>query len=796
AVVVQKDTQKKAAKKSGAVRGRLGLAIGALLVLEGAALGIKAWEERQTSDLRSLESLQREAIGLSQRIQSEADTVISTISLGQRSGAARELVTSAIAHVDVVLSLRDAAASPEGSRLKSGADAALVAIASDETLGMSSNGDLIFIVEETGFPTAIAFARAEAWLPAAASGRRHTLVGNYRLGVGDMSLEQQANSASIDQPRIQSGEGLLRSATACASLSGSELRACVTRPSPLFTRDEILRLITYGLLLAAPLLAILGLINMIVTSRKERDSASSQAHSAQERLDLVMSGARAGSWTWSSETQTANFSPMAAELIGLNSEGQYALETFLPLIMEKDQSAVRDALMEASTKQYLQVSFSTATDEDQQFVEMRASVHEDGEEGTLRGIVMDVTGHKKSDLRLRMAERRLRNAIEGFAGPFALWDNRQRLLYWNRSFSTTFGLEDILRPGISHDTVELAKASAIRRVQKEDSDDKTQYIELHSERWLKIVERPTNDDGLITLAIDVTENRRNENQLKDQRRKLKTVITKLERSEGQASELASKYQEEKKKAEHAANTKSAFLANMSHELRTPLNAINGFSEILIEELYGPLGDEKYKAYAADILASGQHLLDLINDILDMAKIEAGKMTVTLAPLDPIDPVDAAVRMMRQKVEAKGISLILDVPTDLPDIEADHRAIRQMVLNLISNAMKFTDKDGRITVAVRRHDEQIRISVIDTGIGIPREEIARLGKPFEQISDTKDRNFEGTGLGLALTKSYADMHGGRLGIASELGKGTRVSIYLPISGQGLGVHSTDIMPAAE
>ncbi|MEL6968518.1 MAG: histidine kinase dimerization/phospho-acceptor domain-containing protein, partial [Pseudomonadota bacterium] len=193
------------------------------------------------------------------------------------------------------------------------------------------------------------------------------------------------------------------------------------------------------------------------------------------------------------------------------------------------------------------------------------------------------------------------------------------------------------------------------------------FVELHSERWLKMVERSTSENGKITIGIDVTENRRNENQLKDQRRRLKTVVAKLERSEGQASELAVKYQEEKKKAEHAANTKSAFLANMSHELRTPLNAINGFSEILIEELYGPLGDEKYKAYAKDILTSGQHLLDLINDILDMAKIEAGKMTINLAPLDPIEPVDAAVRMMRQKVDGKGISLVLDAPIELPEI---------------------------------------------------------------------------------------------------------------------------------
>ncbi|MEM1150099.1 MAG: ATP-binding protein [Pseudomonadota bacterium] len=794
--MVQKDAPETAAKKKGFLGGRLGLVVGALLVLEGAALGIKAWEERQTTDLRGLESLQREAVGLAQHITGEAEAVISTVTLGLRSGAARELVVSSLSDVDAVLSLRDAAASPDGSRLKSGADAALSAIASGERVAVSETGDVIFVVEETGFPTTIAFAAAEAWLPAATSTRRHTLVGDYRIGVGEASLAEQANTSSLDAPRIQNGEGMMRTATACAPLTGSQLKACVTRPAPLFTTDAILRLVTYGLLLAAPLLAILGLMNMVSTSRRERDTASSEAQTAMNRLDLVMSGARAGSWTFNTKTQTADLSPMGAELLGLGDEGRHSAEAILERVQDKDRDSVKSALEDAQTKHYVQVSFAIHSGADQHYVELRASAHGDSDPDTLRGIVMDVTGHRMSDMRLRMAERRLRHAIEGFSGPFALWDQRRRLLYWNRSFATIFRLGDIVRPGISHDTIELAKASAIRRIQKDEADSNTVYVELHSERWLKVVERNTNDNGMITVAIDVTENRRNQNQLEDQKRRLKTLVTKLERSEAQASVLAEKYQEEKKKAEHAANTKSAFLANMSHELRTPLNAVNGFSEILVEELYGPLGDERYKAYAADILSSGQHLLDLINDILDMAKIEAGKMTINLAPLDPIDPVDTAVRMMRQKVEAKGISLILDAPTDLPEIDADHRAIRQMVLNLISNASKFTDEGGRITVALRHQDEHIRISVIDTGIGIPREEIARLGRPFEQISDTRDRNFEGTGLGLALTKSYADMHGGRLGIASEVGKGTRVSIYLPVGGQSRGIRSTDIMPAAE
>ncbi|OYW86637.1 MAG: histidine kinase, partial [Hyphomonas sp. 32-62-5] len=247
------------------------------------------------------------------------------------------------------------------------------------------------------------------------------------------------------------------------------------------------------------------------------------------------------------------------------------------------------------------------------------------------------------------------------------------------------------------------------------------------------------------------------------------------------SELSRKYSEEKEKAERAALAKSAFLANMSHELRTPLNAVIGFSEIMTNELAGPLGDPSYKEYAKDILMSGQHLLDMINDILDMAKIEAGKMTISPQPIDPVDPVDAAMRMIRRKAEEKAIDLVLEAEDNLPDIDADHRAIRQMMLNLLSNAIKFTDPAGRITVRVEQRGTDIYFGVTDTGIGIPPEDLPRLAQPFEQVAESKDRNHQGTGLGLALTKSFAEMHGGRMLLSSIYGEGTTVAFVLPIGG---------------
>jgi two-component system cell cycle sensor histidine kinase PleC len=247
---------------------------------------------------------------------------------------------------------------------------------------------------------------------------------------------------------------------------------------------------------------------------------------------------------------------------------------------------------------------------------------------------------------------------------------------------------------------------------------------------------------------------------------------------------------EKVKAEGANKAKSEFLANMSHELRTPLNAINGFSEIMMNEMFGPLGDQRYKGYSLDIHNSGQHLLALINDILDMSKIEAGKMNLKFEPLSLEDVTEDAVRLVRNRAEAAGLKLEVDFPA-LPEVEADYRAVKQVLLNLLSNAIKFTPRAGRVTVRaeVRRDPlgERVRVSVTDTGIGIAPEDLARLAKPFEQVESQHAKTTQGTGLGLALTKSLVEMHDGALEMTSTPGEGTTVSFILPINQGGLALH---------
>ena len=233
-------------------------------------------------------------------------------------------------------------------------------------------------------------------------------------------------------------------------------------------------------------------------------------------------------------------------------------------------------------------------------------------------------------------------------------------------------------------------------------------------------------------------------------------------------------------AESLAQAKSRFLANMSHELRTPLNAIIGFSDIMRSKLFGPLA-ERYAEYAALIHESGGHLLDLINDVLDMSKIEADKFSLTLEPFDAREAVAAALRLTRVQADTAKIALRGALPPHDLDVVADRRAIKQIVLNLVSNALKFTPAEGQVNVLARARGPELEIIVADTGVGISPADLERLGKPYEQAG-AADQKRQGTGLGLSLVRAFAELHGGTMTIKSVLGEGTAVSVRLPVMDQ--------------
>jgi len=238
-------------------------------------------------------------------------------------------------------------------------------------------------------------------------------------------------------------------------------------------------------------------------------------------------------------------------------------------------------------------------------------------------------------------------------------------------------------------------------------------------------------------------------------------------------------QKAKEDAESAAQLKGTFLANMSHELRTPLNAVIGFSEIIKNEIYGKVGDAKYTEYATDIHASGLHLLDLINDILDLSKIESGAQELYEEPVSLTQVVEDCLRLTEHQRSLANVEIVSHLNTVMPTVVVDMRMIKQVVINLLSNAIKFTPQGGKINIScILERDGSLALSVEDTGIGIRDEDITKALTPFVQIDSELSRKYQGTGLGLPLSKNLMELHGGELTLSSEFGKGTIVTVRLP------------------
>ena len=284
----------------------------------------------------------------------------------------------------------------------------------------------------------------------------------------------------------------------------------------------------------------------------------------------------------------------------------------------------------------------------------------------------------------------------------------------------------------------------------------------------------------IALEEEVEKRRAAQSALRHRIEELEDIRDRLERQGEQLAEFARDLGRARDKADAANAAKSAFLATMSHELRTPLNAIIGFSELIRDELAGDIGERKYCDYARDIHASGQHLLALINDILDVSKAEAGKLEISDEIIDVSESVRSCIRLCRSRADSAGAKLVDDLPADLPLLRADRRRMKQILINLITNALKFTGGAGTVTIrgSVDAAGWMV-IEVRDSGIGMTEREIDKALEPFGQVDTAINRRHPGTGLGLPLTKSMVEVHGGRLEIESQVGQGTMVRALFPI-----------------
>jgi two-component system cell cycle sensor histidine kinase PleC len=408
----------------------------------------------------------------------------------------------------------------------------------------------------------------------------------------------------------------------------------------------------------------------------------------------------------------------------------------------------------------------------------------------LIGIAVDITEQKSLAERTVEADLRLRDAIETIPEAFVLWDASDRLVLCNSHFQRLHKLPDsAVIPGTSYETVlEVGRMPEVRTRHNETASQgpgaRTFEAQLDDGSWLHISERRTKDGGYVSVGTDITRIKEHEQKLVDNDLRLRATVIDLKRSQaalerqaGELADLAEKYQREKTRAEEANQTKTKFLANLSHELRTPLNAIIGFSEIMGSGMFGELGSEKYQEYCHDILTSGHYLLEVINDILDMSKIEAGRMKLDMEELDLAQTLAESLRVVTGRAQDKHLTLDADIAKSI-SVVADRRATKQIIVNLLSNAVKFTPDGGRIVVRSRQLDDRIVLMIADTGIGIAPHSLARLGRPFEQVESQLTKTYHGSGLGLAIARSLAQLHGGSMRLRSKLEVGTVVRVTLP------------------
>ncbi len=584
---------------------------------------------------------------------------------------------------------------------------------------------------------------------------------------------------------------------ATAGTPDGGLIAVVAMPAPALGVVQGRVLATDVFALFAPLTIGLLLTLVLMIQTRKADAAQTARRESERKFRLAVEAARCGIWEWDLAADRVSMSDVTGVMLGWGGGGLAAGEDVIARIAPEHRDRVRQALRGAAEFGALDVSFcvplaaggvSWIDARGQAFGAQAPSTPGAAAAGHIRviGVALDVTDERTAEHRAQAAERRLHDAIDSVSEAFVLWDRYGRLIMCNQTFREVFSLEPrVLKPGATRSSVLKLAELAVRAHSPVANPARPglREIETVDGRWLQVSERRTAEGGLVMTAADITSIKRQEEARRLNEEALQHAVARLEESRRELSELARKYQAEKFRAEGANSAKSEFLANMSHELRTPLNAINGFSEMMVGEMFGPLGDRRYKEYSADILASGQHLLALINDILDMSKIEAGKMNLHLEVVDVAEMAAEAVRLMRNRAESAGLMIRVIAPDDLPTLEADYRGLKQILLNLLSNAIKFTPQGGRITVHAARVEgaggPRVRIGVSDTGIGIAPEDVGRLARPFEQIETQHSKTQQGTGLGLALTKALVELHEGVLSIESEPGVGTIVSFTLPL-----------------
>jgi len=519
---------------------------------------------------------------------------------------------------------------------------------------------------------------------------------------------------------------------------------------------------------------------------------------ATVRLDKALDGGGCGLWDWDIASGRVFWSASMFSILGLEGRGDMLSYREVAELMHPHDAPL-DQLVDDLLKR-------NSLDFDHEFRMRHANGHwvwlraradlapghlsHDVDAPHLVGIVFDISRQKELDKLNQDAEVRLKDAIENISEAFVLWDTESRLVLCNSKYQQFHSLPaSVCLPGTHYNVVAQSSREPVVKQYVpgqiiDKSGARSVEVQLADGRWLQINERRTKDGGFVSVGTDITALKRQEENLLASEKTLMETVRDLQKerqiAEEQSqrlAELADKYASEKARAEAANRSKSEFLANMSHELRTPLNAIIGFSEVMTNEFFGPIGTPKYIEYANDIRRSGQFLLDVINDILDMSQIEAGRLDLEIEDVHFNTLLEEVMRLVGPRAAEGKLNIVQQIE-DAKPFRADRRALKQVMINLLSNAVKFTPEGGTVTIKGRSTEAGFVLSIADTGIGIPQRDIQKLGRPFEQVENQFTKSRGGSGLGLAISRSLVELHHGTLEIASAVGKGTTVTVTLP------------------